>query len=435
MVAFPSWRRLFGRLALATIVVAGATIAGSARGAEPLHPNIVFILTDDHVPTEFGCYGNSEAKTPNIDALAAGGARFTNAMVVCPMCAPSRVCLMTGQYPGRFYPNPNNLTAGVPSGQPTLQEILKSAGYRTGFVGKAHFRLPGTGSLEDQLKGIGFTWVSHAHGYRYLQDAQHDEPRTFASACSFIAENKERPFALFVFTRLTHSLAVAPPKFMEGVRASQGRAAVAAWLDSLIGDVVRTLDESGLRERTAIILASDNASSGGGEGENKCTLYEGRVPLVVSWPARIKASQVVDAVVQNIDFLPTILEICEVPIPPGTETDGASFLPLMTGKAAEWRKAAFFEFGWARSVRTARWKYIAIRDPRGNASTKQTGVYGGAADLLFDLQADPSEKKNLFEDPAHAGIVKEMQGLLRAHCATYDYPFGDFGGGPPPPRH
>jgi arylsulfatase A-like enzyme len=196
----------------------------------------------------------------------------------------------------------------------------------------------------------------------------------------------------------------------------------------LIGDVLRTLDESGVRERTAIILASDNASSGGGEGENKTTLYEGRVPLIVSWPARVKAGQTVDAVVQNIDFLPTILEICAVPVPPRVETDGASFLPLMTGKTVEWRTAAFFEFGWARSVRTTRWKYIAIRDPSGNVSRKQTNVYGGNADLLFDLQADPSEQKNLFADPAHAAIVKEMQGLLRAYSATYDYPFGEFGG-------
>ena len=150
---------------------------------------------------------------------------------------------------------------------------------------------------------------------------------------------------------------------------------------------------------------------------------------MVSWPKHIKSGLVVDQVVQNIDFLPTILGICGMEAPASAKVDGMSFLPLLRGEAVKWREEAFFEVDAARAVRTDRWKYIALRPVTGMSRVfeKQVQDYGGSRDLLFDLAADPQEKKNLFADPAHAEAVKKMQARLRRLCAGYDYPFGEFG--------
>jgi arylsulfatase A-like enzyme len=145
----------------------------------------------------------------------------------------------------------------------------------------------------------------------------------------------------------------------------------------------------------------------------------------------VKSGLVVDEVVQNIDFLPTILDICGVTPPKVAELDGMNFRPLLTGANGGWRDEALFEVEAGRAVRTDRWKYIAFRETGGmwRKFEKQLGPYGGERDLLFDLENDPGEKTNLFKDPAHAEVVEDMQTRLRRLCAGYSYPFGDFGGG------
>lgn len=427
---------------------AGAALGGAfALGLNPWRalaapgekPNIVFILTDDQRIEDFGCYGNAKAITPNVDALAARGTRFTNAMVTCPVCGPSRSNLLSGRYMSRFVEAPFNEKATIPADKPTVASLLKAAGYQTGIVGKMHFKVssvkPGAGgklSLEDKLKALGFTFAENVHGY----DADpgihlKEQTKAFDSAIKFVNENKARPFALFVFTTLTHGPFEAPEKYQEMVKPKGGKIkdAMTTWLDEETGRLLGAVEQAGLRDRTAVFYAADNAPASGGGDNNKSTCYDGRIAQIVSWPGGgVKAGAVADAVTMNIDYLPTILEICGVPLPAEAPCDGQSFLPLLTGKPFEPRKVHYIEFAAARAVRTERWKYIAVRDVKGFPASREK-AYDGVTDLLFDLKADPDEKKNLFKDPALAGTVKEMQALLRAHCSTYDYPFGEFGGG------
>jgi len=402
-------------------------------------PNVVFILTDDQRIGDFGCYGNMQAITPNVDALAARGTRFSNAMVTCPVCGPSRANLLTGRYLSRFLEAPCNEKCYFPSTQPTVAGILKAAGYQTGIVGKIHFKvndIRGTGgakvTIEAQLEAIGFTFMESVHGYDANRGIHlQEQTKAFDSAIKFVQENQERPFALFVFTTLTHGPFEAPDKYQKLVEPRGGKIkdAMTTWLDEETGRLLGTIDQLGLRERTAVFYATDNAPATGGGDNNKSTCYDGHIAQIVSWPGGgVHAGTVADAVTMNIDYLPTILEICGVPMPVGAKCDGQSFLPALTDKPSVSRKVNYIEFGAARAVRTNRWKYIAVRDVKGYPATREK-AYDGQTDLLFDLQADPDEKQNLFKDPAHASTVKILQDLLRAHCSTYDYPFGEFGGG------
>jgi arylsulfatase A-like enzyme len=431
--------RLTG-LGLATMALPRSLAWGAEAGAASAgRPNIVFILTDDQRIDDFGCYGNKQAITPNVDALAARGVRFTNAMVTCPVCGPSRVNLLTGRYLSRFLEAPFNEKCYFPSTQPTVASILKDAGYQTGIVGKMHFKVNdvrGIGgakaTVEQQFKAIGFTFAEQVHPYNANPGIHlNEQEKAFDAAIKFVNENKERPFALFVFTTLTHGPFEAPQKYQDMVKGKGGKIkdAMTTWLDSETGRLMSALDQAGVRDRTAIFYAADNAPATGGGDNNKSTCYDGRIAQIVSWPGGgVKQGVAVDSVTMNIDYLPTILEICGVAVPPAAKADGQSFLPLLTGKPYEARKVNFIEHACARAVRTDRWKYIALRDVKGYPVSRDKN-YGGQTDLLFDLKADPDEKKNLFKDPAHAEILKELQALLSAHCATYDYPFGEFGGG------
>jgi len=409
-------------------------------------PNIVFILTDDQERGAFGCYGGGAGLTPTVDRLAADGVRFTRACVTSPVCGPSRIACVTGRYAGRFMPYVLNTGAHFPASQPTVADALKAAGYRTGFVGKVHFRLDGlrgipTKDLARRMGEIGFTSVPSAHYTRFKAgDHLKYQEDDFKAAIEFIKANKDQPFALFLFTTLTHGPHEAPQKYLDMMKGPRNKVggAMYRWLDDLVGRVVGTLDELGLRDRTAVFYTGDNTPAAGMRrsthqpgARNKGTLYDGWVPQVVSWPGHVKKGLVVDRVVQNIDFLPTILDICGVKPPTDAKPDGRSVLPLMTGAKADWREEAFFEVEAGRAVRTNRWKYIAFRPVGGmwRKFEKQLSAYGGEQDLLFDLKADPGETKNLFTDAAHAETVKDMQARLRRLCAGYDYAFGEFGGG------
>ncbi len=428
-----------GMAAAAMLASARSAPAGEPAAGPAGRPNVIFIMSDDQRREDLGCYGNRRSLTPNIDRLSAGGARFTRACVTTAVCGPSRICFLTGKYLGRFVECPDNQRSVFPASQPTLATRLKAAGYRTGFIGKAHFQVKGlkvpTKNVEARMKALGFDFVGDGHNADFQKGTHERHTKaSFDEAIRFVTENRDRPFALLVFTTLVHGPHEAPDGYVKRARAVNPRAhamdAMNAWLDDEIGRLVKKVDDLGIRKRTAIFYTTDNAPATG-KGANKRTVYDGWVPLIANWPGVIAPGLVREELVQNIDFLPTVMEICARAPPAAGEVDGCSFLPLLTGRRVEWRKEAVLECGAARAVRTDRWKYIAVREvPRmGTALKTYLNEYGGQKDLLFDLAADPAEKKNLFADPAHAATVREMQARLRAHCATCTYAFGEFGGG------
>ncbi len=417
--------------------------AGERSGARP---NVIFILTDDQLRGQFGCYGGKGGLTPNVDKLAGGGVKFTHACSTSPLCSPSRVSCITGRFAGRFRPYVSN-GFHFPAVQPTAGSILKAAGYQTAFVGKLHAYIDGLTGVREvgkRLNRIGFTYAEKSHMTRFKKgDHLKHQEEDFDAAIKFVTANKDKPFALFLFTTLTHGPGEAPKKYLDMVKGAGGRAKVGKamylWLDDLVGKLVGTVDKLGIRERTAICFAGDHAPSFWGDVRGKLhpgdrckgTLYDGWVPQVVSWPGHVKRGLAVGEVVQNIDFLPTFLDVCGVKPPAAARLDGMSFLPLMQGKRVKWREEAFFEMEPGRAVRTDRWKYMAIRPVKGMHAKfeKYLRPYGGERDLLFDLKKDPTEKKNLFKDPKYAATVRDMQARLRKLCAGYSYKYAEFGGG------
>jgi len=288
-------------------------------------------------------------------------------------------------------------------------------------------------------------------------------------ALDFIEQNKNRPFFLHMAPTLQHgpppaqSLKgdprITPAGLLPGplqVQASRQsiyerlkaagipeNMAHATWLDDAVGALVQKLQELGIADRTAIIMFSDNATMGG-----KGTCYEGgtRTPALIYWKGHVGPGMVCDKLIQNIDFVPTILDICGARPPAPMHLDGVSLMPLVTGNAAAWRDALYFEIGHTRAICTGRWKYIALRfppkvqrairdgDPPYHMSTsldlQKTAMrnhpHYGDADQLYDLVVDPKEQKNLATDPQHQETLKEMTARLNTWLGQFDRPFGDF---------
>jgi arylsulfatase A-like enzyme len=255
----------------------------------------------------------------------------------------------------------------------------------------------------------------------------------------------------------------APPPFMPSraeIRAASSKAGLApereyiAWMDASIGAIMKKLEDIGMRENTILILASDHGSWRHG----KSTLYEGgiRIPFVVSWPAQVRGGARTSALISSVDLVPTLLTLAGAGKEATEGLDGRSFLNVLKSPTAPHRDNMFSELGWARSVKTTKWKYIAIRYPEDVREKIRKGAkFPGGKELgpqkypfylansglgskaaqsnsnyyqpdqLYDLENDPTESRNLFEKRPE--IAKEMQGLLSAYLKGLPgRPFGEF---------
>ncbi len=416
-------------------------------------PNIVFIMADDLGWADLGCYGSKYHKTPNVDALAKGGARFTNAYAGSPVCSPTRAAILTGQHPARLgitdwlpgRPDRPDQPLSRPAlvndlpDVPTLPGLLKKAGYRTGLVGKWHLgdkaATPLNRGFDVNVGGsqIGTTLSYFAPyksgkqqmpGLETAPDGEYLTDRLTAEAKKFITESKDTPFFLYLAHYAPHTPLKAKPekvaKYKAGGPGQQGNPAYAAMLESLddgVGDILATLDELKLADNTIVVFTSDNGGLATLEGmpapatinsplrEGKGFLYEGglRVPLVVRWPGVSKAGQVIETPVSCLDYLPTFLTAAGQK-PAGT-LDGIDIRPAFDGKPL--------------GRDTLAWHYPHY--------SNQTSRPGGAIrvgdyklieffDLnrleLFDVKKDPGEGRNLSAEKPD--VVKDLHAKLVA---------------------
>lgn len=233
------------------------------------------------------------------------------------------------------------------------------------------------------------------------------------------------------------------------------------WMDDAVGAVLEKLREHGLERDTLVIFSGDHGPSIGG----KFTTYERgtRIPFIAQWPGTIPAGLICDGFAQNVDFAPTMLDAAGAVIPEDMVVDGKSIMPLLTGESNELddRDDLFFEFGYARAVRTRKWKYIAWRLPESLIERMKSGEidnmltqfgrpirtditkpdlvmaalirYPGYfdADQLYDLENDPHETRNLAYEKEFAPMLEDMRGRLVRYLETFDQPFplddpGDF---------
>jgi len=341
-----------------------------------LKPNIVFILIDDLGYTDVGYMGSKYYETPNINRLAKNGMIFTNAYANAANCAPTRACLLSGQYvprhgvftvgksdrgksqDRRLIPVKNNLT--LPLDKITIAEALKPAGYVSAAIGKWH--VGNTQIIQGfdvgfDREDIGYTDGGHFKDGEYLAD------RLTSEAITFISKNNPKktgkPFFLYLAHHAVHTPIQAKDEFIEKYLPKEGvgchnNAKYAAMIESIDQSVFKinqTLEELGLSENTILIFFSDNGGHGaftcqkplrGGKG----MYYEGgiREPMFVSWPGKVKPGTTCEFPVIGTDFYPTFLELAGVSKPENYILDGKSILPLLNQEKTLAREAIFWHF-------------------------------------------------------------------------------------------
>ena len=429
---------------------ADPTIAGPPK--RPLTgPNIIFILVDDLGDQELACRGNTFNETPHIDKLAAQGLTFSQAYAAAPVCSPTRAALLTGLAPARLgltdflkdrdekYLSPAYLT---------VNEVLKSAGYITGLIGKWHL----TGDYDkklgdpsqhgwdevilsetryilngDYFAPYDFMPEVDAPEGEYLTDRLHEE------AVSFIQRHQDGPFFLLLSHYAVHTVLRGKPNKVEKYRNKLGAAEhnpeLAAMLESVdegVGQIVQTLRRTGLLDNTLLIFTSDNGADPTVMSPStlrgaKADLYEGgvRVPLIAHWPAQIAPGTTCHAHTSTLDFYPTFAEVAtaaasnksamiELPA-----LDGESMTPLFKGETPT-RSALYWHYPRAHPHPNGGRSSGAIRQ----GDYKLIEFFDTGERELYDLGSDAGEVHNL------AASLPEKVSELRAQLSGWQAAVG-----------
>ncbi|MBP7141565.1 MAG: sulfatase [Opitutaceae bacterium] len=402
-----------GCLAALALILTVTSWAGTQR-----HPNILVIVADDMGYADVGMQGCRDIPTPNIDALARGGVRFTQAYVSGAYCSPSRAGLMTGRYQQRFG---HEFNAGVREGLPvtevTMADRLKAAGYFTGLVGKWH--LGEQPEFHPQSRGFdeffGFLGAEHTYfpahsaqltgkeevggwirrGRKVIGEETYLTDAFAREAVSFIDRHAAQPFFLYLAFNAVHSPLHATEKYLSRFAHIEDRtrriyAAMLSAMDDSIGDVMTTLRAHHLEENTLIFFFSDNggptypnyklvdftpevfaveslhgvavngASNAPLRGSKRQLLEGGiRVPFVVQWKGTLPAGIVEERPVIQLDVLPTALAAAGVEASPGWGLDGVNLLPYINGSiSGRPHETLYWRFGRQRAVRHGDWKLV-----------------------------------------------------------------------------
>ena len=416
----------------ALLLCFAAALLSSAPAAAK--PNILIFYLDDMGWAQPGCYGGKMVPTPNMDALAAGGMRFTSGYSSGCVCSPGRVGLMTGRYQARTGHDANPTKAGreLLLSETTIAQHLKAAGYTTGIVGKWHL---GDTSPEFMPTARGFDFAMGTVGnlgegkgpafYRGkdlvedLAGAPVTSPMYARESVNFMEANHDKPWLLMLSFNAVHSPHVASEKWLEKFKHlpkhDAAYAALAAEADEAIGTVMTKLRELQQEENTLIFLISDNggayqnAEMGGLRG-HKWFVWEGgiRVSWLAAWKGHIPAGRVSDEPVIQLDVLPTALAASgSIVVPPlggqsepakagTTILDGVNLLPLLEGKTDKLApRELYFRFGVQHAVLQGDWKLVkASKDMQP---------------MLVNLATDPGEQTDLTaKEPEKAQALQKL---------------------------
>lgn len=440
------------RSVLVILAICLGLLQGSIARADSDPPNILLIVSEDNGP-ELGSYGDPYVRTPHLDALARNGVRFSRAYVAQAGCSQSRAAFLTGLYPHQ------NGQIGLATWRfrlfredtPNLVTALQQVGYRTGIIGKLHVNPASAFPFE-------FARIPGANFQRKDLDAYAANAMEFITASDrpfFLSVNypdAHRPFLDNVggLPKLPLTGADVKPLAYMGIDFPALRSDTAGYynslsrLDSLIGDLLRVLRESGKADRTLIVYLGDH---GADLFRGKRTSYEGgvRVPLIVRWADSQQSGKVRDELVSTVDLLPTLLAAAGAAPPPGLA--GRSLVPLIAGESVAWRKRLFTEFHLhsnhnyypQRTVRDERYKLIwnLMPDQVNPGYDFTMSRFYSADDLdralarapervrkaytrmrkppefeLYDLERDPYEFENLASAPDHRSVLAELKDAL-----------------------
>lgn len=416
-------------------------------------PNVVIVFVDDFGWGDPSCYGNTMAKTPNIDRMASDGIRFTQGYVASPICSPSRCGILTGQFPARWKITSYLQTrAGnracemadfLDPKAPTLPRTLKEAGYATAHIGKWH--LGGGRDVTDAPKFAAYGYNLGLGTYESPEPAaalglkttpwgpqdklepqqvpRHERTKwvvdqTFA----FLKKAGNKPAFVNLWLDDTHTPFAPSPEQLKAVKAEDDSPAKARYKAVLVAmdvQIGRLLD--GLKgTNTLVLLIGDNGASpplererSGGLRGQKLSLYEGgtRVPFLAWWPSHLKAGVNTKTVISSLDLFPTLATVCGATLPTGYAGDGEDLTAALRGESPVRVKPLFWEYGRNDksfaypkdpkhrspnvAVREGDWKLLVNAD--------------GTGAELYDLAADANETRNVLA--ANAAVGKRLTEL------------------------
>jgi arylsulfatase A len=418
---------------LMTVLIAATTIARAAD-----RPNIVFILADDVGREVLGCYGGTSYKTPNLDRLAAQGAKLTHCYAM-PVCHPTRVTLLTGRYP-RHLGSPKWGSFPKADETKTFAHAVRNAGYATAIAGK--WQICTMKNDLDHPARLGFDEWSV---FGWHEGPRFHEPMIYQNGklrddtkgkygpdlyveflLDFMKRKQKQPVLAFYSMALCHDVTDDIGKVVP--YGSRGRydnfKEMAEMMDAKVGQLLQGIDDLGMRDNTLILFTTDNGTAGksklsaiddsgkkfvyenvvskqNGEdipgGKGQLTDWGTRVPTIAAWQGVIKPGQTWDDLVDFSDILPTFIEIAGARLPGGVQLDGTSFADRLLGKGKGHRKWAYAEGKGKFFAKTRDWKLYS--DGR-----------------IFHTEADPFEKSPVAagEVPTAAeGDLKVLRAAMR----------------------
>ncbi len=403
--------------------------------AIPQRPNILFIVGDDMGYADVGFHGCKDIPTPNLDALAASGVRFTNGYVSGPYCSPTRAGLLTGRYQTRFGHefNPGGGDTGLPLAERTIADRLKAAGYVTGLVGKWH--LGAQPQFHPQKRGFdefyGFLGGSHDYfksagilrGTQPVAELDYTTDAFGREAVAFIERHKGETWFLYLAFNAVHTPMQGTEERLakfskEADDKRRTYDAMMLAMDEAIGRVRKKLVETGLEQNTLVCFISDNggptmpsttinASRNNPFRGSKRTTLEGgiHVPFVISWAGHVKPGVFTQPAIQ-LDLTATALAAAGVQVDQDARLEGANLLPFLAGeKAGTPHEALYWRFGQQMAIRLGDYKLVRYDS---NADTL-TGARNQpvTSARLYNLAADIGETKDLAAEMP--GKVKELQ--------------------------
>lgn len=458
-------RRKF--LAALGLGFAGTRLIGcsstSPSNSETLPPNIILVLADDLGWGDLGCYGHPYIKTPHLDRLAKQGTQFTQYYVNSPVCSPSRVSFMTGNYPtahridGYLSEETQNqeryLANWLDPDAITVTDLFQQAGYATAHFGKWHL---GRGETAPTPEDFGIekhrvvptlnakTWTRKQRD-RYFNNKSTEY--IVDESIQFMKANHNNPFLMNLWTLLPHAPLKPTPEQLAGydkleidledppfkgqmknylkqaedaIGQMRVYAASVTAMDAALGRLFKALDDLELTNNTIVFFTSDNGpedynvgnAKNGGMGSTgpfrgrKRSIYEGgiRVPCIVSWPGHVPANQVDDqSIMCAVDFLPTMCGLAGIQIPTEIRSDGEDVSDMLMGQLRDREKPIiwYYRFGVYNTP---------DYDPPTIGVRKGDWKFFLNADRsqmeLYDLSQDPAESKNLTQD--HPSVVAEL---------------------------
>ncbi len=444
---------------LAGLALAGAGWGRAARAADRKRPNFVVIYADDLGYGDLSCFGHPTIRTPNLDRMAAEGAKLTQFYSAASVCTPSRAALLTGRLPirsgmcsdrrGVLFPDSGG---GIPASEVTLAELLKGVGYATGCFGKWHLGhlpqfLPTNNGFDtylgipysndmDRVGGAGRAGITNPKVEYFNVPLMRDDKvierpadqttitrRYTEAAVDFIETHKDGPF----FVYLAHSMPHVPlfrSKAFEDKSLRGLYGDVIEEVDWSIGRVLETLRQEGLAENTLVLFSSDNGpwlvfkEQGGSAGplrDGKGSTWEGgmREPTIAWWPGTIRAGSLLTDMASTLDVLPTCAELAGARMPEDRIYDGASMVPLLTGTGPGRRNIMVYYRGTQlRALRKGPWKiHLYTRtEYRGQKLEKHDPP------LLFNVEVDPGEQYEVGAE--HPDVIADLLAEVKKHQAT-----------------